>query len=69
MCFKCMISSFGFLLTRTKYVMMGVELSISGHSVPTAPPKKDKHNLTKIGKSMKMKEGYRFSVRVSRVHC
>lgn len=32
MCFKLMVSSFGFLLTHNKYVIMGVELNVSGHS-------------------------------------
>lgn len=36
---------------------------------PIPPPKKEKHNLTEIGKSIRMNEECHFPVRVSRVHC
>lgn len=71
MCFKLIISSFGFWLSCNKYIIMGVELSISSsiHNCSKKKKKKDKHNLTGIEKSMKMNDECHFSVRVSRVHC
>lgn len=66
-CLKFMTLSFGCLLNY-KYITMEVELSLSSHNT-LKNEKKGQHNLTEIGKSMKVNEKCHFFVRVSRVQC